>query len=180
MISGHVFIASSLDGFIARQDDSLDWLDKQPIAGEDHGYDAFFASIDGLVMGRGSFQKVLSFGEWPYTKPVVVMSRSLGSNDVPPALRDKVELTDLDPVSLMETLEARGWRRVYVDGGRVIQSFLREDLIADLTLTRIPILLGDGISLFGPVDHDIDLEHLSTQTFPSGLVSSRYRVKANR
>lgn len=175
MITGHVFIATSLDGFVARPSGELDWLMKQNTDGEDHGYDAFMASVDGLVMGRGSFQTVLSFDEWPYAKPVVVMSHTLTQADIPEAIADRVTLTDATPPQVMQTLEAQGWRRAYIDGGKLVQSFTRAGLIADITLTRIPILLGGGIPLFGPLDQDIDFEHLETQTFPSGLVTSRYR-----
>ncbi len=175
MTTGHVFIATSLDGFIARRSGEIDWLMKQP-GDEDHGYDAFMKSVDGLVMGRGSYEKVLTFEAWPYTKPVVVMSRTLDGDDVPSALRNKVRLTRLDPSEVMTMLREEGWNRAYVDGGRVVQSFLREGLIADLALTRVPILIGDGLPLFGALDRDIDLEHLDTRTFPSGLVTSRYRV----
>jgi dihydrofolate reductase len=176
MITGHVFIATSLDGYVARKSGGLDWLMKQETEGEDHGYDAFMASVDGLVMGRGSFQTVLTFDEWSYEKPVVVMSQTLSQDDVPEAIADRVTLTRLDPAGVMRMLEGQGWQRVYVDGGKVVQSFLREGLIADMALTRIPILLGDGISLFGALDRDVDCEHLDTRTFPSGLVTSRYRV----
>lgn len=176
MITGHVFIATSLDGFVARKSGELDWLMKQETSGEDHGYDAFMASVDGLVMGRGSFDAVLTFEQWPYEKPVVVMSRTLGQGDVPAAIADRVTLTRLDPAGVMKMLEGQGWRRVYVDGGKVVQSFLRDGLIADMELTRIPILLGDGLPLFGALDRDVDCEHLETRTFPSGLVTSRYRI----
>mgnify|MGYP001825684183 CR=1 FL=1 len=179
MITGHVFIATSLDGFVARKSGELDWLMKQETKGEDHGYDAFMASVDGLVMGRGSFETVMTFEEWPYEKPVVVMSRTLGQDDVPAAIADRVTLTRLDPAGVMKMLDGQGWRRVYVDGGKVVQSFLRDGLIADMALTRIPILLGDGLPLFGVLDSDIDCEHLDTRTFPSGLVTSRYRVVNN-
>lgn len=177
MVTGHVFIASSLDGFIARPDGDLDWLMKQATEGEDHGYETFMASVDGLIMGRGSYEKVLTFGPWPYDKPVVVLSRSLSDRDLREDLAGRVRIADAGPRQIMATLAAEGWRRAYVDGGRVIQSFLREGLIADIALTRIPILLGDGLPLFGPLEHDIDLQHLATKTYPSGLVRSDYRVR---
>ncbi len=169
-------MAMSLDGFIARPDHALDWLMKQDTVDEDHGYDAFMASVDGLVMGRGSFETVRGFDAWPYQKPVIVMSRSLSEVDIPQALQSKVRLSRQDPDALMQALSEAGWRRVYVDGGQVVQSFLRAGLIADLTITTVPILIGDGIRLFGTLDRDIDLNHLETQTFPSGLVTSRYKV----
>lgn len=176
MITGHVFIAASQDGYVARRDGGLDWLMKQNTQGEDHGYDAFMASVDGLVMGRGSFETVLTFDEWPYAKPVVVMSRSLSEDDIPEGLKSRVRMSALSPEELMRQLEAEGWKRVYVDGGKVVQSFLRAGLIADITLTRIPILIGDGRPLFGALETDIDLEHIATRAYPSGLVRSEFRV----
>lgn len=176
MITGHVFIAASLDGFIARRDGGIDWLMEHAAEGEDYGYDAFMAAVDGLVMGRGSFEKVLTFDEWPYRKPVVVMSRTMKDADVPERLRGKVRISNSSPQALMDELEREGWRRVYVDGGKVIQSFLAEGLIEDMVLTRIPVLIGDGLPLFGPTERDIALQHLETKAFPSGLVSSRYRL----
>jgi dihydrofolate reductase len=176
MITGHVFIATSLDGFIARKSGELDWLMKQQIGGEEHGYDAFVESVDGLVMGRGSFQNALTFGKWPYDKPVVVMSRTLNQDNVPKSISDRVRLTQLGPSDVMKMLEGDGWSRVYVDGGKVVQSFLRDGLISDIVLTHVPVLIGEGLSLFGSLEADIDLNHVDTRTFPSGLVTSRYRV----
>lgn len=177
MTTGHIFIATSLDGFIARPDGAIDWLpglDSDP--GENYGYDAFIASIDGIVMGRNSFEKVLSFGEWPYPKPLVVLSRALDASSLREDLKGKVEFSSLSPVDLMKSLAERGWSRVYVDGGQVIQSFLRERLIADMVLTRVPLLLGKGLPLFGPLDSDVTLSHVETRAYPSGLVQSRYIV----
>ncbi len=173
--SGHVFIAISLDGFVAREDHALDWLMKQDTAGEDHGYEDFTAGIDGLVMGAGSFRTALGFETWPYAKPVVVMSRSLGSDDIPADLRGRVRLSTDGPAGTLRALAAEGWRRAYVDGGRLVQSFLREGLIADMVVTVVPILLGGGIRLFGPLEGDIDLELLECRAFPSGLARLRYR-----
>ena len=176
MITGHVFIATSLDGYLARRDGDLDWLMKQKTAGEEHGFAALMDAVDGLVMGRATFQKVLSFGEWPYTKPVVVMSRSLTPGDIPDHLRNKVRLSCQTPKATMQSLDKEGWKAAYVDGGKLVQSFVRDGLVSDITLTRVPILIGDGLPLFGAIDRDIDLEHVSTESFPSGLVTSKYRV----
>ena len=176
-ISGHVFIATSLDGFIARPDGAIDWLpglDSDP--GENYGYDAFIASVDGLVMGRNSFEKVLTFDEWPYPKPVVVLSRSLDATSLREELRGKVEFSALAPAALFDSLARRGWSRVYVDGGQVIQSFLRAGLISDMVITRVPVLLGEGLPLFGALDGDIALRHDETRAYPSGLVQSRYSI----
>lgn len=176
MITAHIYIAASLDGFIAREDGDLDWLMKQAVAGEEHGYEAFMETVDGIVMGRKSFEKVLTFGDWSYKKPVVVLSRSLTSADIPPELSDKVTLFKGTPQDVMTELAGRGWQAVYVDGGQVIQAFLQAGLVTDMLLTRIPILLGTGIPLFGPLEQDIDLLHIETVPFPSGLVSSRYEI----
>ena len=177
MTTGHIFIATSLDGFIARADGAIDWLpglDSDP--GENYGYDAFIASIDGLVMGRNSFEKVLTFEEWPYPKPVIVLSRSLHASALRDDLVGKVEISPLSPPDLIRDLARRGWSRVYVDGGQVIQSFMREGLIADMVITRIPVLLGEGLPLFGPLADDIKLSHVDTRSYPSGLVQSRYSI----
>ena len=176
MTTGHVFIATSLDGFVAREDHQIDWLMKQNTRGEDHGYDDFIGSVDGIVMGRGSYENVLTFGEWPYEKPVVVMSKRLTQSDIPAELKDKVNLTDFEPPDLMQSLRTDGWSRAYVDGGKVVQSFVRCGLIEDVILTTVPILIGTGRRLFGEIDHDIDLDLIGSTSFKSGLVQNHYRI----
>lgn len=181
MTTGHVFIATSLDGFVARRDHQIDWLVKQATQGEEHGFEAFMESVDGLVMGRGSFQNLLSFDqEWPYAKPTVVLSKSLSQSDVPANLAGRVEISSLDPVALMKKLGKDRLSRVYVDGGQVVQSFIRLRLVDDIILTTIPILIGDGLRLFGEIgseiEGDIDLELLGSKSFESGLVQSHYRL----
>lgn len=176
MTTGHIFIATSLDGYVARRDGELDWLMKQKTDGEEHGFAALMEAVDGLVMGRGSFQNVLSFGDWPYIKPVVIMSKSLTPEDIPDHLRDKVRLSSQEPEALMQALDEEGWKKAYVDGGKLVQSFIRAGLVSDITLTRIPILIGEGLPLFGSINQDIDLEHVSTESFASGLVTSKYRI----
>lgn len=177
MTTGHVFIATSLDGYVAGTDHRLDWLMKQPTEGEEQGYDEFMDSVDGLVMGRGSYETVLGFGEWPYKKPVFVMSKTLSQSDVPEALQSSVHITDLEPAELMQELAEKGWVAAYIDGGRVVQSFVRAGLIEDFIITTVPVLIGDGIRLFGDIESDIDLEFVSVKSFPSGLVQTKYRVK---
>ncbi|WP_424927241.1 dihydrofolate reductase family protein [Amaricoccus tamworthensis] len=176
LTTGHVFIAMSLDGFIARTDGSINWLLRQDTGEEDHGFDAFISGMDGLVMGSGTFRSVQEFDPWPYKVPVVVMSASMTVDDIPERLRGGVEISGERPEALMERLKSRGWKRAYVDGGQVIQSFLRAGLIVDMTVTVIPILIGEGRGLFGAVDRDIDLELTDVKSFPSGLVSNTYRV----
>ena len=176
MPTGHIFMAMSLDGFVAREDFGLDWLMKQKTEGEDHGYEAFMDTNDGLVMGSGSFRTALTFGAWPYEKPVVVLSKALKTNDIPENLRKKVRISDQTPRHVMASLSEQGWQRAYIDGGKVIQSFLREGLISDMTVTIAPILIGAGKRMFGVLDADIDLHLLETKSFPSGLVTTKYAV----
>ncbi|MEM7169851.1 MAG: dihydrofolate reductase family protein [Pseudomonadota bacterium] len=169
-------MAISLDGFVARADGGVDWLSKYMTEGEDNGFGAFMDSVDGLVMGRASYENVLTFGGWHYTKPTIVMSQTLTDANLPEFLAGRVRFSSKPPNDLMQELEAEGWKRVYVDGGKIVQSFLAEGLIEDMTLTRVPILLGRGKPLFGPLEQDLELEHIETQSLHSGLVTSKYRV----
>ncbi len=170
-------MAMSLDGFVARSDHRLDWLDKQPTKDEDHGFTAFQDSVDVIVMGSGSYRTVRGVGAWPYTKPVVVLSCSMTADDIPNDLREKVEVSDKTPTELMKSFDARGFSRVYVDGGAIICSFLKAGLIEDMRITLIPILIGEGIRIFGETQGDVDLELVSVSSFPSGLVDLEYRLK---
>jgi dihydrofolate reductase len=172
-----VFIATSLDGFIARKNGDLDWLPgSDGVAGdEDYGFHEFFASIDTLVMGRKTYELALTFKEWPYRgKNVIVLSS--GFPREPKSLNEGVMGTSSSPTELIQRLASSGSGHVYVDGGKTIQGFLQADLIQDMTITRIPVLIGEGISLFGPLAHDIKLEHVSTRAFESGFVQSKYKV----
>ena len=178
MPTGHVFIGTSLDGFIARKDGSLDWLILPEHKNEDHGYAAFIKDIDAIVMGRGSYDSVLGFDAWPYDKPVLVLSRQLAGTEPPDALRGKVSFADLTPRAAMEHLGRQGASRVYVDGGQIVQAFLRDGLIAEMVISRVPVLIGEGRSLFGPLTTDVKLRHERTVTFPSGLVQSHYSLRA--
>ncbi len=177
MATGHVFIATSLDGYIARPDNGLDWLRDEDGGDEDAGFAAFMDSVDGLVMGRGTYQTVLGFGgDWPYAKPVVVMSGSLGDDDLPEDLRGRVRVSRRDPAGVMADLASEGWSRAYVDGGALITSFLRARLIADMVITVAPVLIGSGKRLFGSLDGDIRLERVDTRTVGPGFVQTHYRV----
>jgi len=176
MVTTHVFIAVSLDGYIARQNDDIDWLLQRDDPAEDHGYEAFIADKDYIVMGRGSYEKVLTFDAWPYDRPVLVLSRQLADTPVPEALRGKVQFSSLPPKEVLEDLAAQDVHRVYLDGGQVIQSFLREGLVADMVITTVPVLLGSGKPLFGTLSRDIDLTQVSSRSFPSGLVQTHYRL----
>ncbi|WP_148244563.1 dihydrofolate reductase family protein [Enterobacter asburiae] len=176
MVTTHVFIAVSLDGYIARQNDDIDWLLQRDDPAEDHGYEAFIADKDWIVMGRGSYEKVLTFDTWPYDRPVLVLSRQLANTPVPEALKGKVQFSCRTPKEVLDDLAAQDVHRVYLDGGQVIQSFLREGLVADMVITTVPVLLGAGKPLFGTLPQDIDLTLVSSHSFPSGLVQSHYRL----
>ena len=172
-----IFIATSLDGFIARKNGGLDWLPGSDgdIGGEDYGFHEFFMSIDTLVVGRKTYELASTFTEWPYRgKRVVVLSSSFPQMTT--TIAEGVEGTSASPNELIQRLEASGSAHVYIDGGKTIQSFLRADLIQEMTITRIPVLIGEGISLFGSLVHDTKLRHLSTRSFESGFVQSRYQV----
>lgn len=173
-----VFIATSVDGFIAREDGRLDWLDAANAnvpPGEDCGYGAFFATVDALVMGRATFETVLGFPEWPYAdKPVWVASRSLAA--LPAGLPPTVQLVRGSPQEIVRDAAARGWQRLYIDGGQLIRAFLQAGLITDLTLTTIPVLLGAGRPLFGALAGDVALQLVATKGYPFGFVQSTYRV----
>lgn len=176
MVTTHVFIAVSLDGYIARQDGDIGWLLQRDDPAEDHGYAAFIADKDLIVMGRGSYEKVLTFSEWPYDLPVLVLSQQLTDTPVPEALQSKVQFSRRTPKEVIEDLAAQNVRRVYIDGGQLIQSFLRAGLVSDMVITTVPVLLGSGKPLFGNLLQDIDLTLLSSRSFPSGMVQSHYRV----
>ena len=176
MTTGHVFIATSLDGFIARKNGDIEWLISRDDPSEDHGYDDFIKDMDAIVMGRGTFEKACSFDSWLYSKFVIVLSEQLKTQNIPKHLIGKVEVWDLKPNEVMEQIRQKGWKRVYVDGGKVIQSFLREGLIEDIVLTQVPVLIGEGLPLFGLLKKDVPLVHLETRTFKSGLVQSHYRI----
>ena len=174
-----VFIATSLDGFIARADGRIDWLlqaNNRVPAGEDCGYQAFMDTVDALVMGRKTFEQALQFDPWPYAaKQVVVLSRH--GVTVPPTLRDSVSVSAEAPVDLLARLSAAGVHRLYIDGGQTIQGFLRAGLLDELIVTVIPVLLGAGRPLFGPLDADVALTHVATRTYPFGFVQHHYRVQ---
>ena len=169
------YIATSLDGFIARPDGGLDWLPQPVEGGEDYGYGRFFEGVDAMVMGRNTFETVLSFGRWPYAdkRLWVLTSRDL---ELPVFVPQTVTCWSGALNPLAAELTAQRVRKVYVDGGRTIQSFLQAGLLDEITITTIPVLIGQGIPLFGPLEADIRLELLESRAFESGLVQNRYTV----
>lgn len=175
--SAEVFIATSLDGFIARPDGDILWLTSRPVPeGEDFGYAAFLDGVGAMVMGRESFEKVLTFPEWPYKTPVVVLSRSPDRVTVPEALKDKVRVTSKPPRKVLEDLAAEGVNRIYLDGGKTIQSFLAEGLVRRMIVTLIPVLLGQGRPLWGHGAGDVDLTLVASRSWENGFVQVEHRA----
>ena len=176
-IQASVYIATSLDGFIARANGDLDWLTSEngSQSDNDYGYQAFMDTVDVVVMGRNTFEKVLTFDAWPYSgKKVVVLSSRL--SEIPAHLSDSVEVLSLTPDDVVAHLADAGARHLYIDGGQTIQGFLNAGLISELIITRIPILIGDGIPLSGPLKRDMKLMHIETRQFENGFVQGRYRL----
>ncbi len=169
-----IFVGTSLDGFIARLDGSFDFLPEG--GGEPHGYKEFMDSVDALIIGRNTYETVLSLGGWHYgKKPVFVLS----THELTPAPSEAVvEHISGDPKEIVSWLAGRGLDHIYVDGGYTIQKFLRAGLIQRLIVTRVPVLIGTGVPLFGRVSGDIALKHIATRQFASGLVQSEYEVAA--
>jgi dihydrofolate reductase len=172
-MTASVFIGTSVDGFIARKNDELDFLPEG--GGEAHGYTEFIASVDAIVIGRKTFEKVLTFGSWAYGKKrvVVLSSRPV---DLSVVRGGVVEQMAGAPAEIVSQLAARGVHNLYVDGGDTIQRFLRAGMIQRLIITRVPVLIGEGVPLFGALPHDVRLRHVATRSYPSGLVQSEYEV----
>jgi dihydrofolate reductase len=167
-----VFVGTSVDGFIARRDGSLDWL--PPGGGEEHGYTAFLATVDAIVMGRGTFDTVLKFDRWPFQKLVIVLTARESIARLPPGA--EVEFMSGAPRDIVRRLAQRGMTHLYIDGGNTIQRFLDAGLIDRMTVTRVPVIIGEGIPLFGPTHRDVRLDHISTRSYASGLVTTEYSV----
>jgi dihydrofolate reductase len=173
-----VFVGVSVDGFIARANGELDFLDAG--GDEPHGYEEFIATVDIIVMGRKTFETVLGFGTWPYgEKPVVVLSSRGLDLSTAVGRGGRVEQMAGPPADIAATLSLRGARHAYLDGGITIQGFLRAGLVSRLIVTRVPVLIGDGIPLFGSLPADVRLRHVATKAFSGGLVQSEYEVKAS-
>jgi dihydrofolate reductase len=166
-------VGTSLDGFIARRNSDFDFLPEG--GGEPHGYEEFMASVDVLVIGRNTYEKVMTLESWPYAgkRVVVLSSRQL---DIPSVRGEQIEAMSGTPREIVGRLEATGATHAYIDGGITVQGFLRDRLIQRLVITRVPVLIGEGIPLFGSLPQDIRLRHLQTTTYLTGLVKSEYEV----
>ncbi len=172
-----VYIATSLDGFIAKEDADINWLHNPSfiIEGEDFGYSEFMNSVDALIMGRNSFEKVITFGDWPYQKPVIVLSSK--SLTIPDELTDKVYYMNGTPSEVLDQAKEMGYKNFYIDGGKTIQQFLNAGLIEKLIITKIPVILGSGIPLFGKLEKDLELKLLNSTEFKNGFVQLTYKPK---
>jgi dihydrofolate reductase len=168
-----VFVGMSVDGFIARTTGAFDFLPTG--GGEPHGYKEFIASVDTIVIGRNTFEIVLPFDPWPYGKKrvVVLSSRPVDLSAVKGGNLQQMSGT---PAEIVAKLAAIGAKHLYIDGGITVQRFLRAGLIQRLIITRVPVLIGEGIPLFGSLPHDVKLEHVATRSYASGLVQSEYLV----
>jgi dihydrofolate reductase len=172
-MTASVFVGTSVDGFIARLNGDFDFLPEG--GGEPHGYNEFLASVDAIVIGRNTFEKVLTFKPWPYgdKRVVILSSRPL---DLSPVVGGVVEQMTGPPAEIVSQLAARGVHHLYIDGGITIQRFLRAGMIRRLIITHVPVLIGEGIPLFGALPRDIRLHHVATRHYASGLVQSEYEV----
>jgi dihydrofolate reductase len=169
-----VFVGTSVEGFIARPDGALDFLPAG--GGEPHGYDEFIATVDAIVIGRKTYETVLGFDGRPYGRKrvVVLSSRPLDLSVVKDGV---VEQMGGNPADIVAKLATTGSQHLYVDGGITVQGFLRAGLVTRLVVTRVPVLIGEGIPLFGSLPHDVRLSHVATRSYPSGLVQSEYEVE---
>ncbi len=171
-----IYVATSLDGYIARPDGELDWLSKAE-TGEDCGFSAFMKTVDCMIMGRNTYDKVVAMGQWPYgkTQVLVLTNRPM---DIPENLAAYVRPYSGDPKEMVSMLAEKDFEHAYIDGGNVIEQFLKARLVDEMTITTIPVLIGSGIPLFGssPLKEDIDWTLLSSRAYRGGIVQSRYRI----
>jgi dihydrofolate reductase len=172
-----VYIATSIDGYIADKDGGVDWLNTIPNPNNDDlGWAEFISTIDCIVMGRNTFEKVLSFNvPWPYPVPVFVLSNSM--NSIPEGYDDKIKILNGNPHEITKQLDKEGFKRAYIDGGKTVQKYLAEDLVDEITITKIPIMLGDGIPLFESFNKQIIWDHVETKILLDHLVKTKYVKK---
>lgn len=171
-----VYIATSLDGFIAKTDGSIDWLNEIPNPEQsDYGFSDFIKRIDAIIMGRKTFEKVLTFDSWPYEKLVFVLSNTL--NKLPKKFLGRADIINGEVKQIINNVNQKGYKNLYIDGGFTIQSFLKEDLIDEMIITRVPVLLGNGIPLFGTSNKKLDFDHIKTEIYNNMLIKSHYKRK---
>lgn len=172
-----VFIGTSLDGFIARKNGDFNWLTRFANEEAVNDYKEFMKGIDAILIGRNTYETVLRFPEWPYEQKAFVLSNSI--KQAPENLRTKVTVLAMKPAESLHYLSEKGFSNIYVDGGKLIQSFLKEDLIDEMTISKAPVLIGNGIPLFGDLDTDLHFKHIETRIHSNGLVRSYY-VRINK
>ena len=171
-MANYVFVAKSLDGFIASKDGSTEWLNIPNPNKTDYGLLKFLQKIDAIIIGRCTFEKALTYKPYPYTKHVFVLSSTL--KNIPINLQDSVEIVNGDLHQICQKIRDDGFKNIYIDGAKTIQSFLKEDLIDEMTINTLPIILGSGISLFGEIDKRIDFKKTKTITHDNGIVTNTY------
>ncbi|MFD2834731.1 dihydrofolate reductase family protein [Gramella sp. AN32] len=170
-----VFIATSIEGYIADKNGGIDWLHSIPYPHNyDMGYTNFIKGIDAILMGRKTFETVLRFDiDWPYNQPVFVLSNKL--NEIPDSLQGKAFLIKGSLTKIIRQIHEKGYYRLYIDGGTTIRNFLKEDLIDEMILTTIPILLGGGTSLFSELPNKIKFELIGTKTYLNQIIQNHYK-----
>ena len=173
----YIYCAQSLDGYIAREDGNLDWLISIPNPdGSDYGFSAFMKKVDAVVMGRNTFEMVQSFGQWPYTIPVFVLSSTL--KELEEGYRDKAEVISGRPLEIVTKLKSKGYQNLYIDGGKTIHAFLEADLIDEFIISTAPVILGRGIPLFPHLNRTVNLDLKSSEKLGTQLVKNSYiRIK---
>jgi len=165
------YIACSVDGYIAKEDGSLEWLDCAHLPNEDYGFQEFFSSLDAIVMGRKTYEKIMTFEKWPYSgKKVVVMSSVLQN------VHEEAQLSKATPSEVIAKLHEENFRHVWIDGGITVSAFLQSGLIDRLIISIIPTLLGSGIPLFNPMDRPINCKLITSKAYASGLVQNNYEI----
>lgn len=168
-----VYIATSIDGFIADVDNRIEWLSNYPdVEGGDYGYSDFMNRIDCILMGRKTFETVIAFDQWPYDKKVFVLSTTI--TRLPAAFHGKAAVVNGSIQSIVNTLHAQGFHTLYIDGGETVQAFLKMDMIDELYISRVPLLLGGGIPLFSTLDKSLQFKHIKTEEYKSGIIKSHY------
>jgi dihydrofolate reductase len=176
-MSNIVYIATSLDGYIADKDGGLDWLQSIPNPDNlDFGWANFMERVDAVVMGRKTFDTVCGFDcDWPYSKPVFVLSNSLKS--VPEEYKRRAETISGPLSGVLKTIHQKGYQHLYIDGGVTVQNFLKEDLVDEMIITVIPILLGGGVPLFGELPAHMAFDLVKTQVLLNAMLQNHYRRK---
>lgn len=167
-----VYIATSIDGYIARKDGSLDWLDRVGGFDEDYGFQKLIDSIDAVILGRNTYEVAATVQDWPYKgKRIVVLSNSLQT------VREETELFRGDITQLVAQLHQDGIKHIWIDGGVTISQFLDLQMVDCMTLSIIPVILGGGMPLFNPIGKELDCHLVSSQSYPSGLVQLNYELE---